>query len=209
VFDLHIHTIYSDDGTEKPEKIASFLKKKGFKGMAIVDHHTIEGSLHALRHVDNFIVIPGTEINTPGGHILAMGVLEDIKARLPDEVVEEIHDKGGIAILAHPFRFMKPAVKKIDAVEVINARCFPSQNKKAMKYAMDRKLPQTAGSDSHYIWSLGKAYTRLQAENWQDAIEEILKGRTEVFSDYNFIHPLKCSFYSFLSYARRGFRHVG
>ncbi len=209
MFDLHIHTIYSDDGTEKPEKIASFLKKHGFKGMAIVDHHTIKGSIHAINNIKDFIVIPGTEINTPGGHILAMGVLEDIKARDTDEVVEEVHDKGGIAVLAHPFRFMKPNVRKIDAVEVINARSFPSQNERARKYAMERNLPETAGSDSHYLWSLGKAYTVIDADNWEDALEEILKGRTEVYSNYNFFHPIKCSFYSFMSYAKRGFKRVG
>lgn len=207
-FDLHIHTKYSLDGKEEPEKIAKFLKINGFKGMAITDHDTIRGALNLK--LKDFIIIPGEEIKTNGGHILAIGIKEEIKSRAANEAIEEIHDKGGIAIIAHPFRFMKPNVSKIDAVEVINARCFPKQNKMARKYAEKRSLPITAGSDAHYLWAAGKAYTIVNAnvDSIDDIIEEILRKRTSVEANYNFIHPLKCSFYSFLSFARRGFKRI-
>jgi len=148
-FDLHIHTKYSPDGKEEPEKIAKFLKKRGFAGMAITDHDTIKGTNVKVK---DFIVIPGEEIKTDGGHILALGIKEEIRSREADVAIEEIHDKGGIAIIAHPFRFMRPNVRKIDAVEVINGRSFPGQNRKARQYALKRMLPFTAGSDVHFIW---------------------------------------------------------
>ena len=205
-FDLHIHTKYSLDGKEEPDKIAKFLKKAGFKGMAITDHDTIKGALNVK--VNDFIVIPGEEIKTDGGHILGIGIKEEIKSRVASIAVEEIHDKGGIAIIAHPFRFMKPNVEKIDAAEVINGRAFPRQNKKAMEYAMRRRLPMTAGSDAHFMWEMGRAYTIIDAESIDDILDAILKGKTSVGSNTRFYYPLKSQIYSFADFVRRGFKRV-
>ena len=56
MFDLHIHTCYSTDGREKPERIAKYLKKKGFRGMAIVDHDTMKGAIKARNEkIENFL----------------------------------------------------------------------------------------------------------------------------------------------------------
>ena len=204
-FDLHIHTKYSLDGKEEPYKIAKFLKKAGYGGMAITDHDTIKG---ADISIDDFIVIPGEEIKTDGGHILAIGIREEIKKRMAVDAIDEIHDKGGIAIIAHPFRFSKPKVEKIDAVEVINGRNFPTQNKKARQYALRRRLPMTAGSDAHFIWECGRAYTLIDAESTDDVIEAILKGETKVGSTLRFYHPVKSQIYSFADFVRRGFKRA-
>ncbi len=207
MFDLHVHSCYSPDGYEKPEKIAKYLKKKGFKGMAIVDHHTVEGSVKAFREIKDFLIIPGVEINTDMGHILAFAIMEDIESRNAPEVVEEIHEKGGIAVLAHPFRFSKPKIKT-DAVEAINGRNFPVQNAKGMKFVEKNGFPFTAGSDGHRLWEMGSAYTIMNAESVDEAIEEIMKRKVEVVGKISFLHPLKCQFYSFLSYVERGFKRV-
>lgn len=204
-FDLHIHTKYSLDGKEEPEKIAKFLKKIGYNGMAITDHETTKG---VKTKIDDFLIIPGEEIKTNAGHILALGIYEEIKSRDGEEVIEEIHDNGGIAVIAHPFRFSRPRVKKIDAVEIINGRNFPIQNKRAIIYARKLNYPVTGGSDGHFIWEMGRVYTIMNAENVDDAIEEIKKGRTEVGSNMVFYDPLKSSFFSFLDYVRRGFKRV-
>ncbi len=207
MFDLHIHTCYSADGKEKPEKIAKYLKKMGFKGMAIVDHHTIKGAMKAKNEIKNFLIIPGEEINTEKGHILAFGIEEEIKSRISREVVEEIHDKGGIAILAHPFRFSKPQIKT-DAVEAMNGRNFPIQNRKSMKYVEEKGLPFTAGSDGHNLWEMGKTYTIVDGESVDEVIDEIMKRRVKVEGNESFLHPLKCQFYSLISFMERGFRRI-
>ncbi len=207
MFDLHIHTCYSLDGTEKPETMAKYLKKRNFRGMAVVDHDTVKGALKARNIEKDFLVIPGMEIKTDKGHILAFGIYEEIKSKEAEEAIDEIHDKGGIAILAHPFRFSRPMIKT-DVVEAINGRSFPSQNIKALKFAKEKNLPCTAGSDAHYLWEAGVAYTIMNAESIDDAIEEILKGRTEIKGGQTFWHPLKCQIYSFSSFVRRGFRRV-
>jgi len=204
-FDLHIHTIYSSDGNEKPKDIVNYMKKMNFSGMAVVDHNTLEGAKNAAKIAENFLIIPGMEIKTKKGHILAIGIEEEIKA--DEDAIEEIHEKGGIAIVAHPFRFSKVRIDA-DAIEAMNGRNFPYQNKKAIKYANEKNMPFTAGSDGHYLWEMGKVYTEMNAESVDDAIEEIIKKRVKIGGENNFFNPFKCKIYSLASFVRRGFKRV-
>ncbi|MEM1513482.1 MAG: PHP domain-containing protein [Candidatus Thermoplasmatota archaeon] len=204
-FDMHIHTIYSSDGNEKPEDIIRYMKKMNFSGIAVVDHNTLEGARKAMKISKNFIVIPGMEIKTTKGHILAIGIEEEINAR--NNIIEEIHQKGGIAIVAHPFRFSKIKINA-DAIEAINGRNFPYQNKKAIDFANKNSIPFTAGSDGHYLWEMGKIYTEMNAESIDDAIDEIMKKRVIIGGENSFFNPFKCKIYSFSSFVRRGFRRV-
>ena len=110
-------------------------------------------------------------------------------------------------ILAHPFRFSFPQIKT-DVIEVINGRSFPAQNKKATKYAMEKKLPVSAGSDAHFLWEAGVAYTILNAENVDEAIHEIMKGNVKVEGRETIWHPMKCQIYAFGAFVRRGFKRV-
>ncbi len=206
MFDLHIHTCYSLDGNEEPHKIAKYLKKKGFKGMAVVDHDTIKGAIKArAEKIEDFLIIPGMEIKIGKNHVLAIGIDEEIKRR-DEGAIDEIHDKGGIAILAHPFRFYSPTVET-DVVEIINGRSFPSQNKRAKEYAEKMRKPVSAGSDAHFLWEAGAAYTLLNASSVDEAIQEILKG-VEVGGGKGIIHPLKCQAYALSSFIKRGFKRV-
>lgn len=207
MFDLHIHTIYSLDGKEKAERIAKYLRKRGFIGMAIVDHSTLKGALNA--RVNDFIIIPGMEINTKKGHIIALGIKEEIKSREAEQVIEEIRDKGGISVLAHPFRFSKPKIRT-DAVEALNGRCFPLQNKRAYEYAMKKNLPYTAGSDGHFLWEMGRAYAIINAKNLDDVLDAIMRKEVKIGIDEKnaFRHPLKCKIYSTFDFMKRGFKRV-
>jgi len=89
--DLHIHSQYSEDASGTPLEIAKVLKKKGLNGMAITDHNTIEGGLSALKAASkDFVVIPGIEISTKDGHIIALNVRETIPRGLTcEETVEK------------------------------------------------------------------------------------------------------------------------
>lgn len=207
MFDLHVHTCYSADGKEKPETIIKYLKKRGFKGMAIVDHSTLKGYFNTKNYSDDFLIIPGMEIKTDRGHILAFGIEEEIKCTDADEVIDEVHDKGGISILAHPFRFSSPKIKT-DAIEILNGRSFPYQNEKARKYAFKKNLPYTAGSDGHYIWEMGRMKTFIDANDVDEIIGKILRREVEIDGEMNFWNPVKSQIYSFTSFVGRGFRRV-
>ena len=203
MFDLHVHTCYSSDGKETPVTIVKYLKKKGFNGMAVVDHHTINGALNAMNIKDDFLIIPGVEINTKKGHILALGVKEEIRSVEPMEMIEEIHDKGGISVLAHPYRFSIPQLKT-DAVEALNGRNFPSQNIKAISYVESNNLPYTAGSDGHNLWEMGTSYTLMNAETVDESLDAILKRKIEVKGNHSMWHPVKCQLSSLKSFVFRG-----
>jgi predicted metal-dependent phosphoesterase TrpH len=64
--DLHIHTVYSYDGTASVLAVLRRAKTLGINMIAITDHDEIAGSLKALEHAGDFgiEVIPGIEITT-------------------------------------------------------------------------------------------------------------------------------------------------
>ena len=107
--------------------------------MIITDHDSVTGGLvgrKAARGYKDFQVIPGAEITSRSGHVLAIGIEANVPKRLSvEETVEKIHDLGGIAITSHPFSSrVRPSLGeeclKTDGVEVFNAANSP------MRFAM-------------------------------------------------------------------------
>ena len=188
--DLHIHSQYSDDGMGAPKDIIKVLKKKGMHGMAITDHNNIDGSLRALKVAPkDFIVVPGVEISTADGHMLALNVKENFSRNLSvEETVEKIIEAGGIAIVPHLFRNMsgikkeklKKIHKKIPAIEVFNGCSLPKTNIKTAKIAKEFNLGGTGGSDSHDPLYAGYAYTIVNStdKNIDSILSEIIKKKT-------------------------------
>jgi len=179
--DLHCHSIYSQHplwGNEAFGTPRQMIKKavaEGFNGLAITDHDSVKGTLEGIkcaRNFKDFLLVPGTEVSSAGGHILAIGIKECVPKNLSvPETIDKIHDLGGMAIAAHPYagfpRFssLKDAAKKyrFDAIEVINGGAHVSQNRKAYRVAKELDLPYTAGSDSHYWKDLGLIYNIIES----------------------------------------------
>lgn len=188
--DLHIHSKYSNDGLGSPEEIIKSLKKKGIQGMSITDHNSIDGSLNALKIAPkDFLVIPGVEISTTDGHILAYNVNKNMTRDISlKETVEEIIDAGGIPIVPHLFRKMSGIKKekletiyeKIPAMEVFNGCSLPKTNIKTTKVAKEYNLGGTGGSDSHHPLYAGYGYTIVDTTdfNADTILSEIIKKKT-------------------------------
>jgi len=185
--DLHVHTYYSVDSLITPDELVFYAKKRGLDGVAVVDHDTLEGTLKTAEKTD-FFVIPGMEVTSKNGHVVALNVKEHIPKDLSaDETVDEIHEAGGIAIACHPVTFFKGSLgrytsSRFDAVETINASSFPfrSASSKAEKLAKSFNLPRVAGTDAHYGPVIGCAYTIIEAEpNVKAILDAIVKGRCE------------------------------
>jgi predicted metal-dependent phosphoesterase TrpH len=69
--------------------------------------HTLWSQARRAWQEFGMLLIPGVEItnNTKGYHILAIDIKEYIEPGLPvDEIVNKIHEQGGIAIAPHPHR---------------------------------------------------------------------------------------------------------
>ena len=171
-YDLHIHTHYSKCSNLKPHVILKLAKKHKLNGIAVTDHHEIKGALEVkkLNKDKNFEVIVGEEVSTNYGDVLVYYLSKKIDEIDFFSVVDEARKQGALISIAHPFRttmisnhkFHLPLEKvksKIDAVECFNARTLPGDNKKAVNCAERLKITKTAGSDSHFFFEIGTAYT--------------------------------------------------
>ena len=128
---LHQHTTLSD-GRKTPEEVAREYKLDGYDAIALTDHWVYgEGG-----EIEGLHIIPGCEYNVGGNetisgvwHILSLFASENPSPKRdakPEEVVNAINDKGGIAVLAHPAWSVNTPedlinLKGIIATEIYNA----------------------------------------------------------------------------------------
>lgn len=189
--DLHVHTVYSPDSLITLKELVFWAIKRGLNAVAVTDHNRVEGALKMARETD-FLIIPGTEINSSDGHIVALNVHEVIPRDLSaEETVDKIHEAGGTAVACHPFALLKGSLgkhanSKFDVIETINASASPFKRsvRKAEEVAERFKLPRVAGTDAHYAPAIGYAYTVVDAELGVDAVvKAIAAGRCQPFGE--------------------------
>ncbi len=177
--DLHIHTIHSHDGTCTVSGILQYASTiADLDVIAITDHDEIDGALEAVELAPEFgiEVIPGSEITTAEGHLLALF----IEKRIPKDLslldtLSLIHQQGGIAIAAHPAARWVPSLSEaaiqhallhqearevLVGIESCNAGLIhrPS-NSNAARIAEEVNLASCGSSDSHVFWTVGTAVT--------------------------------------------------
>jgi predicted metal-dependent phosphoesterase TrpH len=188
--DLHVHSYYSKDSLITPKDLVYYAKNRGLNAVAVTDHNQIEGSLKIAKETD-FLVIPGMEVSSAHGHIVALNLRELVPRGLSaEETVDHIHEAGGIAIAVHPYAWMKGSLTshvqeaKFDAIETVNANAFPFGRcrKRAQETARTLDLPCVGGTDAHYGPMIGYGYTVIDSENNVEAIAKgIVEGKCEAF----------------------------
>ncbi len=187
--DLHVHTYYSYDSLITPEELVFHAKQHRLDGVAITDHDRLDSALKIARK-NPFFIIPGMEISSSDGHIIALNIQEPIPKGLPaDETVDKIHEASGLAVACHPVGLFKGSLgkhtsSKFDAVEVINGSAFPFgfSVKRARRIASNLGLAQVGGTDAHYGPEIGCAYTLIDSELRVDqVIRAIGKGMCQPF----------------------------
>ena len=195
ILDPHIHSTYSTDSTASPRDIVKKARSIGLDAIAVADHNTIKGSMAAIEEAkdfEDFVVVPGMEISSNKGHIVALGINEDVKPGLsPEDTVENIRALGGIAVAAHPFVSYREGLcdhvkdLDIDAIETLNSRyVFGYSNWRARNLALKRNIPEIGSSDAHFLEAIGSCVTELEANfSYESIIESILSGKTNVFGD--------------------------
>lgn len=113
--DPHVHSEASYDAHDPIELILEHAADIGLDGVVITDHNVIEESLRAADMAEEYglIGIPGMEVSTKSGHLLAVGVEERPPVGAPFmETVSAVRKLGGVAIVAHPFQFTRHGVRK-------------------------------------------------------------------------------------------------
>ncbi|WP_276254967.1 PHP-associated domain-containing protein [Halomontanus rarus] len=197
--DFHVHSDDSYDGHEPIELILEHAADIELDGVVITDHDEIEESLRAAELAPEYglVGIPGVEVSTRHGHLLAIGVEKRPEPGRPFmETVEAVRELGGIAIVPHPFQRSRHGVRKghiedADAIEVYNSMLFTGyRNRRARTFARRRDYPEIGASDAHYLPNVGRAYTDILVTpddvdsktdiDGNELVDAILEGRTQI-----------------------------
>lgn len=163
--DLHIHSKHSPDSMSDPARIVRRAGRLGLAAIAVTDHNSWEGWREARSASEGApLVVPGAEIKTVKGDLLALFVEEPIQTREWAEAIEAIHSQGGLAVVPHPAdsrRLTHGDIRLADALEAFNAKCTPGSNEKSARIARELALPGIASSDAHTIAAIGNGRTRV------------------------------------------------
>lgn len=192
--DLHIHTIYSYDGTASVPAVLKRARQAGLDVIAVTDHDEITGSLKALELASAYgvEVIPGTEVTTSEGDLLALNVTEKIPhARPLVETVLKVGELGGFCIAPHPmagglgmkslnaYSILKAlrnpdAARTLIAVETYNATTIDRMSNHYARVLAERlDIAQTASSDAHIVEAIGLGVTEFEGRSAQDLVEAL------------------------------------
>ena len=180
--DLHVHSQFSPDGRASLELLVDQLGLAGLNGFALTDHNSVAGHRRLAELAKRFPMywfLPGVEVSTQEGHVLAYGVAEVPPVHRPiAETLDWIRSRGGVSALAHPLRWAHgvgrriAALSQADAIETMNGHNAELANAGAELIAARRGLASTGGSDAHHVSELGRAFTEFPVET--SSVDELL-----------------------------------
>ncbi len=191
IIELHSHTHYSRgkkvlyDGLDSPADMVGVARTKGIGMLAVTDHGHMQGLREAAAAGKRLGVgiIPGEEVPTASGHVLALGINEAIPGGLSfEEALDMIRAQGAVSIAPHPFDIKMDGVREkarlCDAVETFNPFNFDRiSNFRARRFAARHGLKATAGSDAHSKEMVGFGVIEADVGNVEEALKAIRNGR--------------------------------
>lgn len=194
-FELHCHSFYSKgekipcEGTASPKQIIKTARKKGLGGIALTDHNTVRGLKQAKAEArkQGLIFIPSIEVNTQSGHVIGLGITEEIKKGLPlNETLDKIRGQGGLVVAPHPFDLKGEGIKyemhKADVIEVFNALNID----KISNFFAARKAkgPVVCGTDAHSPEMIGYSVNNIDADSTDAVLKAIRKNKVAMEKNY-------------------------
>jgi len=139
----------------------------------VTDHDYIypRSDLQAISHEEGLIFLSATEVSTEHGHILYYGshpeIVQAYELHRPQlsvkpsgpALLDLVHSLGEVAVPAHPYRETSvlrtlpgdEVAPQLIALEILNGKTPPDQNRAAIEYARHYGLRGTGGSDAHQI----------------------------------------------------------
>ena len=199
--DLHVHTIYSYDGTASVAAVLTQARKTGLNVIAITDHDEIAGSLKALSLAPKYgiDVIPGIEITTSEGDLLALNVTEKIERGLSlVETVLKVGELGGFCIVPHPMANgigMKSlsaysilrALRTMDVADILigietyNATAMDKMSNHYAQILAERlDIARIGNSDAHIVEAIGLGVTEFPGSTGSELVKAIYKRTTTI-----------------------------
>jgi predicted metal-dependent phosphoesterase TrpH len=192
----------SDDSFLGVDELIETVRAAGLDGICLTDHDAFWPDEQALelsrRH--GFLVLPGSEINTDAGHVLAFGLRRyEFGMHKPGFLRACADREGGVLVAAHPYRrrFLEepgrdpdarsgmleravadPFFGLCEAVEALNGRGSVEQNRYSADLGASFSLPFVAGSDAHRTGQIGTAATEFfgKVECLDDLLSLLKKG---------------------------------
>ena len=204
LIDLHTHSYpHSDDSFMSVDELIEGSKSLGLDAICLTDHDAFwtTEQIDDLSNSHNFLIIPGCEINTEAGHVLAFGLSKYEFGMHKPEFLQACVDKaGGAMIAAHPYRrrFIeepaeKPGVREemleraggdeffqmCQGLEALNGRGLSIQNQFSLDLGGMLSVSMTAGSDAHKVEQIGTVATEFErpVSCLADLIKELRAGR--------------------------------
>lgn len=194
--DIHVHTIASFDGTSEMETLILKAVDYGLGAIAVTDHDSYEevylarrtaGRLKAEGRIPpDFLIVPGQEVSSREGHILALFTSAWIPMGLSArETIAEIHRQDGLAIAPHPldhqFGLGEHLVKGLPLDGMVVTGATPSQFLRSLLLARDveHRMAIFMDTDAHSEDAVGwTGHTIIQTSNKSEAgVKEAVRNR--------------------------------
>ncbi len=204
--DIHIHTTHSD-GMATVEQVLEFVENEtDLDLIAITDHDMFDGAdearnLAARRHY-RAQILTGMEVTTIEGHLLALGLSKPVRSLQGlDKTIAQVHEQGGIVIAPHPMSWMIRSIGQnglmrihrnphdevyFDGCETLNPSLAGRVVAGRVHALNDRvlQLPETAGSDSHVLPTIGTAATVYPGTSADDFLRALKHKQTTIEGHY-------------------------
>jgi len=193
--DFHTHSASWSDGSLTPWGLVLEADHQGLDAIAITGHdQTFDSHVgHAFaRLVGRPIVLVGDEVlGDRGFHIIAAGIHDTVRYRRSGKTtIDRIHEQGGIAIVAHPFKDFWPGydpaiMRGLDGAEICHPAVYVDATWQQQLEAFAARAPVAAigSSDFHGLGSMGLCRTFVFATeaSEQGVLDAVRARRTLVF----------------------------
>ena len=171
--ETHCHTYHSGDCLMTPRRLIELCRERGIERLCVTDHNTSRGAFE-MAAVAPDLVIPGEEVRTSQGELLALFIEREVPPGLePRETIERLRAQGAVIAVPHPFdchrggwreEQLRAVLPFVDAVETFNARSVLSgMNERTAVLAREVGLPAIVGSDAHSYAEVGRSTMRMPA----------------------------------------------
>ena len=199
--DLHIHTARGDGMADLPELLDHVQENTDLTVIAVTEHDDLRPGLEAremcARGSYRFQVVPGAEVTTLEGHLLALYLEEPVESLRPlAETLEAVHKQAGLCIIPHPMSWLTRSIGQrtielilrdgrdgvyFDGIEVadLSAGARVSIEKARRLNAERYHLAAVGGSDAHFLAVVGSAYTLFDGQSAEDLRRAILSRTTQ------------------------------
>src|SRR5213594_2906045 len=179
--DLQLHSDLGD-GLSSIEEILDSAERAGLDVIALTDHDDIRGAFAlrelAARRSSPVDVVPGVEVTTRSGHLLALWIEDEVPmfCSLAD-ALSRVHAAGGVAIVPHPLSYLTFSIGEgalrsltrrgpeccVDGIEVRNPS-YAGRVRAARASWLNAnvlRVAETGSSDAHHASLVGTCWTEF------------------------------------------------